>query len=126
MSSNETESRIPEEDNTEAASELQVTDDSLEKETTHSSDPDSGSELLSEQASAETELPKPDSVQEVINNNVDSIKSPPLDANVSLNAEKPSDHVNQSDKDSSPSPDDEWLDILGTGHLKKKVSGWCG
>lgn len=50
-----------------------------------------------------------------------SIKSPPIDASPiddSSKKEKGGDA-----KDSSPTADDdEWLDILGTGHLKKKVN----
>ena len=49
-----------------------------------------------------------------------SIKSPPIDTSYSSEAEKIPDQGNI--KDSSPATDDdEWLDILGSGHLKKKV-----
>ena len=53
-----------------------------------------------------------------------SIKSPPLETSQTNNeseAEKVPDQENV--KDSSPTADDndEWLDILGSGHLKKKV-----
>ena len=124
MSSDETASQTRKEDDTEADNEPQVMHDSLGKDATLSNGLDHGSESLSEQA-LETDLQKPDSLQELPSNNQgssESIKSPPLDSNVSLNAEESPDHVKKTDKDASPSRDDEWLDILGTGHLKKKVS----
>ena len=60
------------------------------------------------------------SSQEVDN----SIKSPPIDTSLAddnTTTEKTLDKGNE--KDSSTSDDsDEWLDILGSGHLKKKVN----
>ena len=55
-----------------------------------------------------------------------SIKSPPIDTSPRTNNSGTTENTldDQGDaKDSSPTPDesDEWLDILGTGHLKKKV-----
>lgn len=62
------------------------------------------------------------SSQEVCN----SIKSPSIDAshtNESKVAEKSPDSGDV--KSSSPDDSDEWVDILGTGHLKKKVDSLC-
>jgi len=122
--SDEAASRAPLEDTREADNETQVTHNSLEKDATFSNGPDHGSESPSEQAS-KTGLQKSNSLEELASNDQgssDSIKSPPLDANDSLNAEESSDHVKGTEKDASPPRDAEWLDILGSGHLKKKVS----
>ena len=124
MSSEEAASKTPLEDAREADNETQVTHISLEKDATYSNGPDHGSESLSEQAS-KTDLQKSNSLEELASNDQgssDSIKSPPLDTNFSLNAQESSDHVKETDKDASPPRDTEWLDILGSGHLKKKVS----
>jgi len=124
MSSDIAASKIPLEDTRETDREPQETHNSLEKDATLSSGSDHGSESRSEQP-PKTDLQKFDSLEEISSKDQgssDSIKSPPLDTNVSLNAEESSDHVKETDKDASPPRDAEWLDILGTGHLKKKVS----
>ena len=68
-------------------------------------------------------LQNDESLPEVIKSSQEvdkSIKSPPIDTSYTSEAEKIPDQVDI--KDSSPVPDDdEWLDILGSGHLKKKV-----
>lgn len=56
------------------------------------------------------------SSQEVDN----SIKSPPIDTSFAATTEKTLDEDNAKDLFTSDD-NNEWLDILGTGHLKKKV-----
>ena len=53
-----------------------------------------------------------------------SIKSPPIDTSLTNNGNGTEKIPDQGEvKDASPTADDndEWLDILGSGHLKKKV-----
>ena len=81
----------------------------------------------SEQEALENKTPSDESLPDVITSSQEvdkSIKSPPIETsheNDGSGAEKVPDQ--EAVKDSSPTADenDEWLDMLGSGHLKKKV-----
>ena len=87
------------------------------------------SQSCSEQEASENKTPSQngDSLPDVIKSSQEvdkSIKSPPIDTSPKNNGSEAEKIPDAGDvKDSSPTvdDDDEWLDILGSGHLKKKV-----